>query len=354
MTTAKLTLRAADGAISTLAVPLPIAASSVWWHRPAGPAWTGQPNLNTGWQNLPGGPASLKVWPGGTITSGGTYSGFDFTTPGLQIGSGSTPVHDVKFVGCRFIGPKAGNSMVSVFPTGTGVEFDYCTFQPNLTFTPGIGNTMPVSAVYQYGILSDHSSNTGNMTVSHCDFWGGENLIDMAGTGQTLIDHCWFHDQCTTDPLAHVDGVGNLNGGINASNVTVSYCTIEGKGNTNAIAFQGCPGGYHNMSFVGNYLGGYGYTVFIDGAHGTDTIQFTDNIFSTEFTPDWGPLYNTAFVSTPGSKWARNRWHSLDPVTGGNLGWGTKANDGKFWLPVTSNSTNDSAYVGTADHAAAA
>jgi len=324
-----------------------VAVGGNWWDRPADAS-------NTGYKHAPGYTGTLKPGPAASqLVAGATYTGLDIPSVNYIIG-----VDNVKFVGCRFHGASPQNA--NVILKCNNPTFSYCTFEPNVPFTPGVKVTEAQS--YQYSISSGggYGSHVTGLTMDHCDMWGFGNAVETVGNGPFLFDHCWLHDPCV-DPAAqyHTDGIGYLNGiaGQGIQNMEIRYCTIESDGNTNGIACQ--QGYYQNLNIHHNYFGGWGFTVAIWS--GSTNITFTDNVFSTEMNCIWGALYGTNFMTyKPGSTWARNRWHSKNPATGGPLGWGTPTHDGLFWYytpgadisgntpPVTQ--TDDSIFISRTDY----
>ena len=115
--------------------------------------------------------------------------------------------------------------------------------------------------------------------------------------------------------MYHIDGIGTLSDNGNGSYIVVDHNTIVSRGNTNGIAFQ--KGVYDHVTITRNLLGGFGYTVAL-WAPGTNTT-FTDNVYTTQIRPDWGPLYGQAFWEGAGSVWARNRW-AVPPGADGRPG----------------------------------
>lgn len=317
-------------------------------YRPDGSRWDVRPAdaSNTGWKTAPNAPSTLPNY-NGSIAAGQTVKNVAISA-GLGIGSTSTPNPHVTFQGCQLVGPAPESANVVLW--GDYATFDHCTFQPNLTFTPGIQVTKAQS--YQYGLTAGSGwGSAKNLTVKNCDFWGFGNAICISGPGSFLIDHNWIHDACV-DPAAayHTDGIGYLNGTDGISNAVITNNTIESAGNTNGIAFQ--QGTYGNNLFAGNYDGGWGFTVAI-WKPSTKT-RFVMNTFSTELPCIWGPLYGQDWLANdPANQWGgagqENLWHSKT-AAGGNLGWGKAANDGKVWkyspgTSVGNPQTNDSLFV---------
>lgn len=320
-------------------VPIATSIATPSWYRPAGPVYTGQPNLNTGWTNLPGGAGSLTTFSG-PLTANGTYTNMD-------MGAQTITVDNPTFNGCRFKASALNTFLIHLATGCTKATFNYCSLEPG-TIAWSQGVNVPAADSYQYGI---GSTVDAAVIFSHCDEWGFGNALNpqVNQTQPWLIDHSWIHDACT-DPAAgyHVDGPGWLQGSVSQgwANFTITNNTIESLGNTNGIAMQ--QGVYSNGVITGNYLGGFGYTVAV---WATSTgITFTDNVYSTELASTFGPLYPQTFWTTSGSTWLRNRWHSADTANGGgNLGAGDATRDGLFWLPVTTANAGDAAYTSAVD-----
>ena len=295
---------------------------------------------NTGYRNAPGYPGRLTKWSGGAIQSNTTYSFIDFGS--LSVGTAAAPVSNVKFIGCRFKDVAVEEALVVLF--GDNITFDYSSFEPGVAAPP-----VPFNQSYQYGIQADGSyySWVKQLTVSHSDFWGFANAIDVNGSTkdkpQVFRDN-WIHDASDDGgDVYHIDGIGSLSDSGNGSYIVVDHNTIVSRGNTNGIAFQ--KGVYDHVTITRNLLGGFGYTVAL-WAPGTNTT-FTDNVYTTQFRPDWGPLYGQAFWEGAGSVWARNRW-AVPP----GAEWGDPAHHGWYWIPnANGNSgTTDTPYVSQTDH----
>ncbi len=304
---------------------------------PAGGGSSSFPDAtNTGYLNAPGYPGSLTAATN-NIVSNTVYNFRDFG--GIDCGRDGAPVSNVTFNGCRF--RLSGKDEFIVLVKGTNITFNYCTFMPASISTP----PADLAQGYQWAIVADwgYSTFAWGLYVNNCDIWGFGNAIviqDRAGgTPDYQFRDNWIHDACT-DYYYHTDGIGHLNGSGEATNVLIDHNTIESAGSTNAIAFQQ-GSTYDNITVTNNLLGGFGYTVQITPP--ATNVTFTDNTFSTRLLPDYGPLYDTGFLS-PGN-WRRNRWH----VPAG-AAWGSPAHDGWYWMPVVSTSQNDTTYVSQTDY----
>ena len=71
--------------------------------------------------------------------------------------------------------------------------------------------------------------------------------------------------------------------------MTITHDTIVGDGNTQASLFRQGP--YDHLTVTDNYLSGYGWMVALGGQAQSTNVTFTGNIWSSEFKPDWGPVY---------------------------------------------------------------
>gem|GEM_PF-1041205 len=307
---------------------------------PPPPSSGGFPDsTNTGYRNASGYPGSLHACSA-TIQSNTTYNFCDFPG-GVFVGSASSHVTNVTFHGCRFHGVAVNDVLVAVF--GDNITFDYDSFEPGVATPP-----VPFNQSYQYGIEADGSYNSSvqQLTVTHSDFWGFGNAIDIAGSTQAkpqVFRDNWIHDAANDGGgIYHTDGIGTESGSGSGSYVVLDHNTIESPGNTNGIAFQA--GHYDHFTITNNLLGGFGYSVALLGAAPYTT--FTGNTFSTRLRVDWGPLYPDSFWITTGSTWRNNRWK----VPAG-AAWGNAAHDGWYWVPNTdaNSSSSDTPFVSQSD-----
>lgn len=346
--------------------------------RPAAPSGGSALYVNgyddTGFYNAltyPGGPtdkagAALTNGSGITIQSNTTYSNYKNLAFG-QIGTTSTPVHNVVFNNCMW--ENSGQNAPNVILCGDGLlTFNYCTIRP-AGLSDGTNRPDGVDG-YQFGMLADgtkaspgtwNSFLEGSLVVNRCDFWGFGNATKIAG-GTSSRTHTftnnWFHSarlNNNPDYDDHTDGPGSPGGG-SSSYTTYTGNRIESEGDTNGLTYQSQPGGnsqWDHFTITNNLFGGFGNCVNItNGAPGTETaptnITFTDNTFSTFYDCYYSPVYKTLFSGT-GSTWRRNTW--LVPP---GAAWGTSGNSGKFWVPTDSNRNrttgSDTPYVSATDY----
>ena len=285
---------------------------------------------NTGYENAPGYPGHLTDCSSLPIQSNTTYKFCDFPN-GLRVGSsGTTPVN-VTFYGCRFASANADDADVADY--GDNITFSWDTFEPS-TVPMGSEPTSPYAAPiahnqsYQYGIDQRHA---GAITVDHSDFWGFANGIQFGYSSQAkpvVISNSWFHNTRNDGGVDHTDGILENYGGL--SYITITHDTIVGDGNTNAIALQGrVP--YDHLTVTDNYLSGYGWMVALGGQAQSTNVTFTGNIWSSEFKPEWGPVYpnRDMFTTTGlGNTWRNNSLHVAAGTT-----WLSPANQGLYWWP---------------------
>jgi Right handed beta helix region len=342
------TLRA-DATTGPILVPPPAKSSS---GTASGPGQTTIPGSfpgpdNTGYRHAPGYPGHLTDCSRVPIRSNTTYRFCDFPD-GLGIGSSSSSPVNVTFVGCRFASSNVSDANVADY--GANITFSYPTFEPNTVSAssePTSVYATPVArtASYQYGIDQRHA---GALTVDHADIWGFAEAVQLgysSQAGPVTISNSWIHnprDPGGTDPSTddHTDGILENYGGL--SYITFNHNTIIGNGNTQAIALQGSAK-YDHITITNNYLSGYGYMV-CTGAHTPDTnMVFTGNVWSTEFEPGFGPLYDGISYTTPGlgGVWRGNTIH-VAPGTS----WMAAANSGLYWWPDDSNPTSSHQIVG--------
>ncbi len=281
---------------------------------------------NTGYRNAPGYTGTLKSSAGLVIQSNTTYTGYDMGS--RNIGTSSSPVTNVKFVGCRFKGKGGEGALVTAF--GSNISFEWTSFEPANASAP-----TSYAQGYQYGLSADGAYNTHveGLTMDHVDMWGFGNAVTLSTSTQAkpvVIRNSWFHDARADGGQDHTDGIGELQGN-SMSFVTLDHNTIESEGNTNGIAFQ--YGQYTDFTVTNNFIGGWGYAVAI-GAQGPGPnmrIKFTGNVFSTRVKSVYGPTYPSNFWSGNGNVWRGNTWSSAD------------ANNGKYWTP---NGVSASDYTG--------
>lgn len=302
---------------------------------------------NTGYENAPGYPGSLKDCQVTTVQSNTTYKFCNFPN-GLDIGNSTTHPTNVTFLGCRFA--SAAEFDANVADYGSNTTFDYDTFEPNTVpagSEPTDPHAQPVARAssYQYGIDQRHA---GPFTVDHCDFWGFAEGIQFGSSSQSgplVVRNSWLHNprdpggtNASTDD--HTDGILENYGGL--SYMTFDHNSIVGDGNTQALALQGSVK-YDHVTITNNYFSGYGYMTSI-GAHTQNTnVTFTGNVWSTEFEPAYGPIYDdVSFVTAGlGNTWNNNTIH-VAPGTS----WMAAGNDGLFWWPGDGNPSSATQIVG--------
>lgn len=301
---------------------------------------------NTGHTRWPGYTGTLTTYAGPDpltpAQNGATYQGL--AIPGLTVGTAASPVANITFRGCRFRTSWVDGWNVQVH--GTNINFEYCTFEP------ATSQALPVTLAnsYQYGV---DIRGPSSVVADHCNIWGFGNAFQIEQSSQALpvtVQHCWIHDAADqAGSTYHHDGFLSNNGG--PQYVTMHHNTISSAGNTNALAFQSTGTPYANLTITNNWLSGFGYTVNLAddfGASNTN-ITFTDNVFSTEITPAFGPFKNAWAGTAAGCLWRRNLWRVPAGAPVGN-----PADDGKFWLPAggtVGNWSNPVGWASTVDYA---
>jgi hypothetical protein len=297
---------------------------------------------NTGHTAAPDYPGSLTALSGPFTTSNITYSFRDVGQTTVGQDGGATPTN-VEFYGCRFRVTAAEEAMLRGY--GTNLRFRYCTFMPAAVSSP------PVSFAqsYQYALILDGGYNTavGQLLVERCNIWGFHDAFPIAGyPGNPLrsFKYNYFHDSADTGGTAHVDFIGHLSPNGSFGNVEIIGNSMVGQANSSILGFQ--YGNYSNFKIEDNLLGGGGYTVNLQGS-GTGN-SFQGNDLTTAVRPVFGPLQGG--MPWAGSNvWRNNRWRY-----GG--AWGSPANDGKFWIPDTSDASglgwSDDSFVSATDWAA--
>lgn len=294
---------------------------------PWGGCWPGPGN--TGYTAAPGYPGSLTNFTG-TLQSNTTYS-FKRFPAGFTIGP---EISNVTFYGCRFDGDD--NSSWNVRIDGQNVTFDYSSFVPGVLTAPPVPN----NGSSQFGTWQ-LATNPGKMTVTNSEFWGWANGImyqSRAGAAYTFTArNNYLHDaRDTGGDVDHTDGI--LQHAGLAQNSIIDHNVIMSEGNTNGIAMQEQEA--LDLTITKNLVSGFGYTVAIAKQKMTN-VQFTDNVFSTKFKPQWGPLYAwPSGGASTNNTWRRNTWF----VAPG--GYSTTTSDsGKYWWPDGTRSATD--YSGT-------
>jgi len=311
--------------------------------------WAGDASLGyvpVGYQHEPGYPGSLTDGTGLTIASNTTYS--YYLNPGDgQIGTASTPVSNVTFIGCAF--SNSGDSAACAVLDGTNITFRYCTFQPFpfASYPPSAENSpVPGADGYQWGIVADGTSagDTGTynsfcngMTVDHCDFWGiGNGGAKLANGSSAAHPYVWTYNWIHNHRISgtdHQDGVGSPGGG------SIDHLTfgpgnnIIDLGDTQALTWATMT----NCEVSGNILGGYGYTVDLGSSGTTSSLTVTGNTYTTQYECNAGPLYDDSITSSPGFLWRGNKW--LVPP---GAFWGHTTYNGYFWLPGFTSSAGPS------------
>lgn len=323
---------------------------------PPAPQWPDA--TTTGYLNAPGYPGSLQDGSAVTFQSNTTYSFYRFTG-GVLIGSNAAPLVNVTFHGCLFE-TNGGIPAMNVGIYGDNFTFSYCTLAPTGVAPYGPPGGVSMAQSYQYGItFSGAGPGTigtfcEQLLVDHCDIWGFGNYAIGGGGGTQakphVFQHNFIHDLCQ-DMTYHSDGIGLPAGGASAYDVLYNN-TINALANTQAIAYQNSPGpaSWDHFTITDNLLGGFGLTVCVvngtpSNTTGPTNTMFTDNTFTTEFLPIYGPLYDAGISSSAlGNLWRRNKW--LVPP---GAQWGHAQYSGYFWMPVVNahaSPTQDELAVG--------
>lgn len=312
------------------------------------PLWIGQQaavsmwpdSTNTGFVNAPGFPGTLTPF-NGTITSNTTYNFRSFVSQ-VNIGTTPTPVANVIFNGCQFVGSGGVGNMATLIKTNGPLQFNYCSFQPQGVVEPGPSGGVTLAQSYQFALTAQGSFGTfctGSLLVDHCDIWGFGNAVGVQGGNQAnphIYQNNYVHDMCL-DSTYHGDGIGCPGGGVESYTV-IRHNNIQALGNTQGLAYQNSAVGstWSNFTITNNLIGGWGYGVAVVGYAVGDVpnITFTDNTYSTGLQAQFGPLYSGGpeffWTAATGGLWRRNRW--LVPP---NAAWGHSQYSGYYWLPGT-------------------
>jgi len=213
---------------------------------------------------------------------------------GTGNGGAASPVHDVKFFGCRFTGNAAHlnsviqssgvstDACVDLLSTGsTNITFSYCTFAPFVSLNP---NPIPApawpSASVGQGIAYGDTNYQNYLipyanayrdcialgtppgsttTLDHCDLWGAGDTVTCSSIGwqslnqpistscgTTLIKDCWLHDNrndfaptWSASTTYHLDDV--VTSPIDAHLYRCLVATITGGSDPSASASWGNP-----------------------------------------------------------------------------------------------------------------
>ena len=293
---------------------------------PAGP-------LNTGYYAAPDyrGQKLASDCPT-TLVSNTTYSWCKWSNLSLN-GVTGVIIH-----GCIIYGTATGYTDISVINSTATLE--YCEFRP------------PASAHFQANLPGGDTvtsqlcvHNGGSvLTINHSECWGMADGVDMGpAPASTTLNYIWMHDW--RDPsfsADHTDGyLDNCFSPTCTSGVlTVTYSTIAGHGNTNAIGQQNASqNGYSNTTITHSYFAGFGYTVSLCG-HGMGCLAgqnnvFTDNQFGDDFQAVYGNLYGKVFGHF---LWRRNTWKNTDR---GYDAANAAAHNGKFVFPDGTLASSD-------------
>lgn len=253
------------------------------------------------------------------------------------------------FNGCVF-DAGAGSDMITQTYLPTAYRQNYCTFKPSSVSSPPGNNGTFTSSPTPPGTLCADSYATFGTNANgaqsglaavyryRCDVWGNAGMGDVfcgSPGNRVVLDSCYIHDQADTDDSGgcgyHQDGVGPTLSTYQQY-TDILGCTVGSLGNTNGLAFQtGC---VRECRIVGNYFCGWGYTLNL-GSTQDYNVAFTDNIYSAELAPIYGPLYfKWPWDSSRGMYWRRNRWQCRpgDQWTGI-----TTPHNGQYWWPSDRN-----------------
>lgn len=303
-------------------------------------------NCTAGYKAAPDYPGSLKTCSG-PIQSNTTYKFCNFPS-GIYVGSSSNHPVNVTFYGCRFASNAVADANMAVY--GDNITFKYSTFEPSAD--PDGKPPTTYNQGYQYGI--DQRYN-GKLTVDHSEFWGFGNGIQISYSSQTkplTVKNSWFHDaRDDGGGIDHTDAILENYGGSGFRYMTFHNNTIVSRGNTNGLALQnGDDGGYDHLTVTHNFFSGFGYTVNIGGSGDLTNLIFTDNVYSTQLQPVYGPLYSTGWLGKPANNnlWRNNKWY----VPAG-AEWGYASHNGWYWIPDASDAhgmQDDSYFVSSTDY----
>lgn len=314
---------------------------------------------NTGYQNAPGYPGSPSLLTDGsalTLTSNTTYNNYNFPH-----GPPTISVNNVTFVGCRFaIDP--GDSSIGVhLDTGSnGTLFSYCTIESN-AYAAGYGQANQADPYatpipHNNGLWSPlwQPQNT-SFTFDHGEIWGFAEGINMGFSSQALpvtISNSWIHNCRNDGGVDHSEAIYTNDG---CAYLTISNCNlIGGNGNNQDLAAEQTSKPHDHLTVTGCYFSGYGYMVCVGGsAYGNNTFTvFTNNHWSTEFEPGFGPVFDYTMFTTSGlgSHWAGNTYR-ISPVQ--QTAWLNSTFDGTKWWPTDQNPSSPSDltyYHGSTDY----
>ena len=367
-----------QAALSSIPISLIIAPSS---SPPPPSGWPGTVSNPVGYNHAPGYTGSLTPWPGGGFTNGTSgsptvYAHYDFnggSSGALNLQNASW----ITFLGCRFQSNNVSDDCSRVGLSGN-ILFSYCSFTPlaSLYTAPphssetqlgqdglawpaaGAGlqtisqvtntNCIDGSSGYQYGMLVQ-STNTGPITLDHCDFWGFGNAITFSNsTNQINITNSWIHDGANSFPQGyHTDGPGYLDNTTPPQNVLLQGNTIASIGNTNAIALQAVTSPYVSISAIGNYLSGFNInTDFGHTANNNVSMTFENNVFGTDLPWQNGPFYadvSPNYGNGSGNLWRGNTLNILAGTSswpGASPAW-SGGQQGYYLLPNQTFSATD-------------
>ncbi|EFA86489.1 hypothetical protein PPL_00283 [Heterostelium album PN500] len=287
---------------------------------------------NTGYIHAPGYPGSLTTCTT-PIPSNSMVKYCNFPD-GYYVGSGSNYPRNITFIGCRFASNALDDANVAVF--GYNITFNYCTFEPifnitNPSYTQG----------YQYGI--DQRKFAGGLFINYCNIWGFGNGLQLGFSNKTnpiIVTNSWIHNPRADGGIDHTDGILENYGGV--SYMTFDHNTIVGVGNTQALGLQGADDPYDHITVTNNLFSGYGYVVSFGHKMSTNII-FTGNVWSSQFEPIHGPMYDSTLFETAGlnNLWKNNTLKVYPGTTWMNFG-----NNGKYWWATDGMVSNPNQIIG--------
>ena len=197
--------------------------------------------------------SELKKADGFNVTEPGTYEGFDYTgRVTIQLAGGK-----VTFRNCRFQSPGDWYTIINKPDEylADEIRFEHCEMSYGV-------NTVAGSMMYLY----------------RCAMTRWENGVNIWGPSQ--IVECYIHspEQITEQP--HFDGVECNGGDGHDIKILRSYIWNNG-GQTAALMFNNEFGPLKDIEVDGNWLGGGGYTIYVDNrknpANPVENMRFTNN-----------------------------------------------------------------------------
>lgn len=234
------------------------------------------------------------------INTPGTYTGYDVS------GTLTITADNVVFQGCNVHGATGGD-LITI--RGANVQILDCDIHGDNNTTAGSPQNSWIQIFNQ------------NFTLKRSNLYNssGDGIRDAGAPGMVIEDnyiHDWVQNP-TNGP--HSDGITDAVDG-NTGPWTIRHNTIymwSNAGLTNVISLAA--GNYllHDIIVDNNLLGGGGYTVHGGGDTNYSNLTFSNNKFTTLFSPvcgEYGIMVTPPIWGTRGTLWSNNTWNDGSQV----------------------------------------